>query len=141
MGGVYKARHKRMDRIVALKILRRRPPGRRRPSSASSARSKAAARLCHPNIVTAYDADEADGRALPGHGVRRGQDLAAIVKKHGPLPVAKAVDYILQAARGLEYAHRAGIVHRDIKPANLLLDSKGDGEDPRHGPGPDRQLP
>ena len=54
-----------------------------------------------------------------------GKDLAAIVKEKGPLPVAQAVDYIVQAARGLQYAHKQGIVHRDIKPANLLLDKKG----------------
>ena len=54
-----------------------------------------------------------------------GKDLAAVVKEHGPLPVAQAVDYILQAARGLQYAHEQGIVHRDIKPGNLLVDKKG----------------
>ncbi len=54
-----------------------------------------------------------------------GTDLSGLVKKNGPLPAAKAVNYILQAARGLEYAHRKGIVHRDIKPANLLVDREG----------------
>ena len=54
-----------------------------------------------------------------------GKDLATIVKEHGPLEVRPAVEYILQAARGLQYAHEQGIVHRDIKPGNLLLDKKG----------------
>ena len=54
-----------------------------------------------------------------------GKDLSALVKKNGPFPVAKAVNYVLQAARGLEFAHAEGVVHRDIKPANLLLDKKG----------------
>ena len=54
-----------------------------------------------------------------------GSDLSALVKKNGPFPVVKAVNYILQAARGLEFAHGEGVVHRDIKPANLLLDKKG----------------
>ncbi len=67
-----------------------------------------------------------------------GSDLSALVKKNGPFPVAKAVNYILQAARGLEFAHGEGVVHRDIKPANLLLRQKGDGQDSRHGLGPDR---
>ena len=53
-----------------------------------------------------------------------GKDLSALVKKNGPFPVNKAVNYILQAARGLEFAHSEGVVHRDIKPANLLLDKK-----------------
>ena len=54
-----------------------------------------------------------------------GKDLGAVVKERGPLPVAQAVDYIIQAARGLQYAHKQDIVHRDIKPANLLLDKQG----------------
>ncbi len=54
-----------------------------------------------------------------------GSDLSALVKKNGPFTVDKAVNYILQAARGLEFAHGEGVVHRDIKPANLLLDKKG----------------
>jgi serine/threonine protein kinase len=54
-----------------------------------------------------------------------GQDLSVLVKKDGPLPVAKAVDYVLQAARGLEFAHGERVVHRDVKPSNLLLDWKG----------------
>ena len=66
-----------------------------------------------------------------------GSDLSALVKKNGPLPVEQAVNYILQAARGLEFAHKKGVVHRDIKPANLLLDNEGDGQDSRHGTGSD----
>ena len=64
-----------------------------------------------------------------------GKDLSAIVKQDGPLPVAKAVNYILQAARGLEFAHGEGVIHRDIKPANLLLDKQGRRQDSRHGAG------
>src|SRR5205809_48273 len=54
-----------------------------------------------------------------------GSDLSALVKKCGPFSQDKAVNYILQAAKGLEAAHGKGIVHRDIKPANLLLDKTG----------------
>ena len=54
-----------------------------------------------------------------------GSDLATVVKERGPLPVQQAVECILQAARGLQYAHGKGIVHRDIKPGNLLLDNEG----------------
>ena len=86
---------------------------------------KAAAKLRHPNIVAADDADEANGVHFLVMEYVEGQDLSAMVKKNGPLPVAKAVNYVLQAARGLEFAHGECVIHRDIKPANLLLDKKG----------------
>ena len=54
-----------------------------------------------------------------------GTDLATLVKKQGPLPVDKAVHCLVQAARGLQYAHQQGVIHRDIKPANLLVDRGG----------------
>ena len=54
-----------------------------------------------------------------------GHDLDQLVRSGGPLPVARAVDCVIQAARGLEAAHERGIVHRDIKPANLMLDAAG----------------
>ena len=85
----------------------------------------AAAKLSHPNIVAAHDADEANGVHFLVMEYVEGSDLSALVRKHGPLSVAKAVNYILQAARGLEYAHKNHVVHRDIKPANLLLNSEG----------------
>ncbi len=125
MGAVYKARHRKMDRLVAIKML---------PSSAMKSPEavkrferevKAAARLSHPNIVTAHDADEHNGVHFLVMEYVEGQDLASIVKQQGPLPVATAVDYILQAAKGLEYAHGERVIHRDIKPANLLVDRKG----------------
>ena len=121
MGQVYKAQHRKMKRIVALKVL---------PSSATRSPDavkrfqrevEAAAKLSHPNIVTAYDADEAGGINFLVMEHVDGQDLAALVKGRGPLSVAQAVDCTVQAARGLEYAHHQGVVHRDIKPSNLLL--------------------
>src|SRR5207253_882067 len=87
--------------------------------------AEAAARLEHPNIVTAYDADQANGVHFLVMQYIDGQDLSALVKKNGPFSCCKAVNYILQAARGLEFAHGEGVIHRDIKPANLLLDKKG----------------
>jgi Leucine-rich repeat (LRR) protein/tRNA A-37 threonylcarbamoyl transferase component Bud32 len=125
MGQVFKAEHRRMERIVAIKML----PAAMMKDDAALARFqrevKAAAKLEHPNIVAAYDADEANGVHFLVMQYVDGIDLSALVKKNGPIPVGQALNYIVQAARGLEFAHGEGIVHRDIKPSNLILDKKG----------------
>lgn len=125
MGQVFKAEHRRMKRFVAVKLL----PDATLKDKATIARFEreveAAAKVSHPNIVAALDADCANGVHFLVMELVEGCDLSALVKKSGPLPVGKAVNYILQAAKGLEAAHAAGIIHRDIKPANLLLDTHG----------------
>jgi formylglycine-generating enzyme required for sulfatase activity len=125
MGQVFKAEHRRLKRVVAVKLL----PAAMTNDKAAIARFEreveAAAKLRHPNIVAADDADKANGIHFLVMELVDGSDLSALVKKDGPLPVEKAANYILQAAKGLEAAHAAGIVHRDIKPANLLLDKAG----------------
>ncbi len=125
MGQVFKAKHRRMDRIVAIKLL----PAAMTKDADSIKRFerevKAAARLSHPNIVTAYDAGESRGVHYLVMEHVDGQDLAHVAKAAGKLTVNQVTDYILQAARGLAYAHSEGVIHRDIKPANLLLDKKG----------------
>jgi serine/threonine protein kinase len=125
MGQVFKARHNRMDRLVALKLL----PSAMTRDHAAIARFerevKAAAKLIHPNIVAAYDADCANGVHFLVMELVEGRDLNALVKTGGPFSVDKALNCVIQAARGMESAHRKGIVHRDIKPSNLLLDVEG----------------
>ena len=125
MGMVLKAEHKRMKRLVALKVMS--PQAVKTPDALKRFHREveAAARLTHPNIVNAFDADEAKGTHFLVMEYVEGSDLSALVKKHGPLPVEQAVQCIIQAARGLEFAHEQGVIHRDIKPANLLIDAKG----------------
>ncbi len=125
MGCVYKAEHRRMKRIVALKMI---APAALRDVQAIrrfQREVQAAARLEHPNIVTAHDAGQAGETHFLVMQFVEGSDLSSLVKKQGPLQIEKAVDYVRQAATGLAFAHAEGVVHRDIKPANLLLDKKG----------------
>ncbi len=125
MGVVFKARHKRMDRLVAIKILPSSATGSSEALERFYREVKAAARLHHPNIVTAYDAGECEGVHYLVMEYVDGKDLAAVARQYGTVPIDRAVDWIIQAARGLEYAHRQGIIHRDVKLANLLLDREG----------------
>jgi serine/threonine protein kinase/Leucine-rich repeat (LRR) protein len=125
MGQVFKARHRRMDRVVALKVLPKASVDSPTAVERFHQEVKAAAKLEHPNIVTAFDADESSGTHFLVMQYVDGEDLAVVVRKRGALPVGKAVDCVIQAAEGLEYAHGEGVIHRDIKPANLLSDSKG----------------
>jgi serine/threonine protein kinase len=121
MGVVFKARHTRLKRIVALKLM---PEGwyrQREHVSRFEREMEAIGRLDHPHIVRATDASEVDGRLFLVMEYVEGKDLDSVVQEQGPLPVARAVDYVIQAARGLQYAHSQGIIHRDIKPSNLIL--------------------
>jgi molecular chaperone DnaK len=122
MGEVFRALHRRMKRQVAVKIL---------PESAVQSKTavrrfqrevEAAARLAHPNIVTAYDADEQDGIHYLVMEFVDGEDLGSLVDQQGPFTLETALSCIIQAARGLHFAHTQGVIHRDIKPGNLLLD-------------------
>ena len=125
MGMVLKARHRRMDRLVALKVMS--PAALKSPDAVKRFHREvqAVAKLTHPNIVIAHDADEANGTHFLVMEFVDGMDLSVLVQKHGPLPVDQAVRCIVQAARGLEFTHAQGVIHRDIKPANLLIDQKG----------------
>ena len=125
MGQVYKAKHRRMQRVVALKVMSSAAMKDAAAVKRFQREVIAAARLEHPNIVTAYDSGEAGSVKYLVMQFVDGGDLSDLVKKNGPLGVERAVGYVMQAARGLAFAHGAGVVHRDIKPANLLLDKKG----------------
>ena len=125
MGVVFKARHRPTDRVVALKIL---PPSFARDADLVRRfrrEFEVAARLSHPNVVSAIDAAEDRGVQFLTMEYIEGHDLDALVDELGPLPLKLALDCTIQAARGLEAAHAQGIIHRDIKPANLILDGSG----------------
>lgn len=125
MGKVYLAEHRRMKRKVALKTLPTKIALDEESIGRFQREVQAAAKLSHPNIVTAYDAGEAKGVSYFVMEYVDGINLSDLIKEHGVLQVDVAVNYIIQAAKGLGFAHSEGIIHRDIKPANLLLDLKG----------------
>jgi serine/threonine protein kinase len=122
MGEVYRARDARLDRNVALKIVR----GDSSPEQVErlEREARAVGSLNHPNIVAVYDVGTADGHAYVVSELLEGQTLRDRIT--GPLPVRKAVDYAGQIARGLAAAHEKGVVHRDVKPANLFVAEVGD---------------
>jgi tRNA A-37 threonylcarbamoyl transferase component Bud32 len=125
MGTVYKADHQLMDRHVALKVIRRdliTDPG---AVERFQREVKAAARLTHPNIVHAYDAEQAGDMHMLVMEFVEGKSLDRVVTEEGTLPVARACVYIRQAAMGLQHAFERGMVHRDIKPQNLMRTPEG----------------
>lgn len=125
MGDVYKARHRKMERTVALKVINRGLVQKAEAIDRFHREVKAAAHLSHPNIVTSHDADHAGEFHFMVMEFVDGIDLSQTVKKRGALPVAEACDYIRQAAMGLQHAHERGMVHRDIKPHNLMVTADG----------------
>jgi serine/threonine protein kinase len=125
MGSVYKAKHKSMERVVAIKVLRRQATLSGDSIKRFQREVLAAGKLIHPNIVTAFDAGEQNGVHYLVMEFVGGEDLKSLVDRKGASPISEAVDYILQASKALQYAHQKQIIHRDIKPANLLLDQSG----------------
>lgn len=127
MGCVYKAEHRLMKRVVALKLIARKRRGGSDAARIDSFRREieAAGRLLHPNIVTAYDAGLSRGRLYLAMEYIEGIDLQRLVEKTGPLSVDLACALVRQTAEALHHAHQLGLVHRDIKPSNLMVAPPG----------------
>jgi Flp pilus assembly secretin CpaC/serine/threonine protein kinase len=125
MGAVYLADHRRMGRPVALKVINAELLNQHGSLSRFQQEVRTAAKLDHPNIVAAYDADQAGEVHFLVMEYVEGQNLADAVKENGPLTIAQSCDIIRQAALGLQHAHERGMVHRDIKPHNMMLTPAG----------------
>ena len=124
MGRVYKAEHRTMRRVVALKVLAPDLLKTERAVDMFLREVPAIAQLQHPNIVTAYDANEVNGRYYLVLEFVDGPNLDQLVRNEGALGVGLACDYVKQTAAGLQCAHLRGMLHRDIKPANILIQSQ-----------------
>lgn len=125
MGEVFKAIHKTMAREVAIKFVALQVAKDPDALARFQREVRAAAKLIHPNIVTAFDAGIDRKRPYLVMECVSGKDLSRILAKHPNIPIGQAIQWIEEAASGLACAHENGIVHRDIKPQNLLIDSKG----------------
>jgi serine/threonine protein kinase len=121
LGKVFRAKHRTMNRSVAVKVLSADVTRAAGTREAIQWEVRAAAQLCHPNVVTAYDADELGERFYLVVEFVDGPNLEALVRERGPLPVAETCELIRQAALGLAHAHGRGMIHRNLKPANLLV--------------------
>jgi tRNA A-37 threonylcarbamoyl transferase component Bud32 len=124
MGAVYKARQKKLDRLVAIKILP--PEWSSDPAFAErfAREARALARLNHPHVVSVHDFGEAGGQCFLIMEYVDGANLRQILAT-GRLQPPQALPIVAQVCDALQYAHEQDIVHRDIKPENILVDKRG----------------
>lgn len=125
MGAVYRAVQLSSDRVVALKILFNHVANNPNVVERLNREGQVLGQLDHPNIIQAYDRDEARGCHYLAMEFVAGRNLQAWLKRVGQMSVADAVHVTLTIAQALDYAHQQGVVHRDIKPENVLITSKG----------------
>lgn len=124
MGDVYKAEHRLMGRVVAIKVL---PRHKSTPEAIENfiREIRAQAQLDHENLVRAYDAGQDGNVHFLVTEYVPGTDLRRWIRRHGRLSMQAAASVITQAARGLEHAHQRGLLHRDVKPGNILVTPEG----------------
>lgn len=125
MAVIYLAQDLLLERRVALKVLRKDFSDNQEFQNSFRAEAKASARLSHPNIVTTYDFGYDADRLYIVLELVEGQDLKSIITSKEPLLFSQSKNFLLQAGKGLGYAHRSGFVHCDAKPQNMLVSKEG----------------
>ena len=121
MGIVYLAREVRLDRLVALKVIRPELAQDQHFRARFQSESRTAASIADPRVVTVFGAGEREGLLYVAMQYVPGRDLGRLISARGPLPTAEAALLIAQVGDGLDAVHAAGLVHRDVKPANVLV--------------------
>ncbi len=125
MATIYRGQDMRMDRIVAVKVLREVYSTDPKFVTRFQREAKAASSLQHPNIVQVYDYGQTDGNYFIVMELVEGTDLRRYLRSRGVLAVDRAIIIAHDVALGLGAAHRRGIVHRDVKPQNVLVGKDG----------------
>ena len=124
-GDVYRARDSRLDRPVALKLLRHQPRESDRTASAVVEEGRLMARVRHPNVVTVYGAERVDGRVGLWMELVDGRTLEEELRQRGPLPWNEVCRIGSELSQALAAVHRAGLLHRDLKAQNVLREISG----------------
>jgi len=125
MGVVYQAEDPRLGRPVALKTTTAEVAGNPELLKRFYREAQAAAKLAHPNIVTIYEIDEANGVPFIAMEFLEGENLQKIIAERRELPMARRLQIVIETCRGLHYAHQHGVVHRDVKPGNIVVLNSG----------------
>jgi predicted Ser/Thr protein kinase len=128
MSSVYKAHDRMLERYVALKVLHPQFGDDEEYVERFRREARAVAKLQHPNIVTVIDRGRSDGAQFIVFEYVDGRSLKELVEDDGPLPVHRAVQFTLQVAEALAFAHQHGIVHRDVKPQNVLVNASDEAK-------------
>lgn len=125
MADVYKARDHKLNRFVAVKVLKTEFRGDKAFITKFRAEAQAAAGLAHPNIVNIYDVGEDRGISFIVMELVEGITLKEYIAKKGRLAVREATSIAIAVSQGLEAAHNSGIIHRDVKPQNIIISTDG----------------
>src|SRR5947209_116290 len=125
MGAVYKAKDREVDRLVAIKVIRRELAAKPDVVRRFKQELILARKVTHKNVIRIYDLGEAEGVKFITMEFVEGRDLRTILTERGKLPPEEAAGIIAQVCRALDAAHSEGVVHRDLKPQNIMLDKQG----------------
>jgi len=125
MADVYKAKCHRLNRYVAIKILKQEFSSDKNFITKFRGEAQSAAGLSHPNIVSVYDVGEDNGLYYIVMELVEGITLKKFIEKKGRLDIKEAVGITIQIAQGMEAAHNNHIIHRDIKPQNIIISREG----------------